>query len=42
MLTTVRDMMGFKKLTEFTGVIGADASPKEFAKLNRQLNKVKK
>ena len=42
MLTTVRDMMGFKKLTEFGGVIGTEATQKEFAKLNRQLTKIKK
>ena len=42
MLTTLRDMMGFKKLTEFSSSLGGDITQKDFAKLNRQLNKVKK
>ena len=42
MLTTLRDMMGFKKLTEFSGALGAEITAKDFAKLNRQLNKIKK
>ncbi len=41
MLTTVRDMMGFKKITEFSSISG-DISKKDIAKLNRQLNKIKK
>ena len=41
MLTTVRDMMGFKKLTEFTSISG-EVALKDVAKLNRMLNKVKK
>ncbi len=40
MLTTIRDMMGFKKLTEFTAA--GDVSKKELAQLNRMLNKIKK
>ena len=41
MLTTLRDMMGFRKLTEFSS-IGGEISQKDIAKLNRMLNKVKK
>ena len=41
MLTTVRDMMGFKKLTEFTSISG-EVPLKDVAKLNRMLIKVKK
>ena len=41
MLTTVRDMMGFKKITEFTSISG-DVPLKDVARLNRMLNKVKK
>ena len=41
MLTTVRDMMGFKKIYEFSSISG-EVSKKDLAKLNRQLNKVKK
>ena len=40
MLTTVRDMMGFKKLTELSSLGGFDQ--KDLAQLNRQLSKVKK
>ena len=41
MLTTLRDMMGFKKLTEFTSISG-EISKKDLAQLNRQLNKIQK
>lgn len=41
MLTTVRYMMGFKKITEFTSISG-EVSLKEVARLNRMLIKVKK
>ena len=40
MLTTIRDMMGFKKLTELSGAAGV--TQKELAQLNRLLNKIKK
>jgi len=40
MLTTIRDMMGFKKLTEMMSA--GDIPLKDVAKLNRMLNKVKK
>ena len=40
MLTTVRDMMGFKKITEM--VMAEDVSKKELAQLNRLLNRIKK
>jgi hypothetical protein len=38
MLTTIRDMMGFKKITEM--VMAGDVSKKEFAQLNRLLNRI--
>ena len=41
MLTTVRDMMGFNKFVDSLSLTGG-ATPKEFAQLNRQLNKIKK
>ena len=41
MLTTIRDMMGFKKIDEFSGSLG-DMTAKDVAKLNRQLIKIKK
>ena len=41
MLTTVRDMMGFKKINEFSSISG-EITQKDLAKLNRMLNKVKK
>ena len=41
MLDTLRDMMGFRKLTEFSS-IGGDISPKQVAQLNRLLSRVKK
>ena len=41
MLTTVRDMMGFNKFVDSLSITGG-ATPKEFAQLNRQLNKIKK
>ena len=41
MLTTVRDMMGFNKLAVSFDSFGKP-SAKELAKLNRQLNKIKK
>ena len=40
MLTTIRDMMGFKKITEM--VMASDVSKKELAQLNRLLNRIKK
>ena len=40
MLTTIRDMMGFKKITEM--VMAGDVSKKELAQLNRLLNRIKK
>ncbi len=40
MLTTLRDMMGFKKLGELSSL--ADISPKSLAQLNRLLSRVKK
>ena len=40
MLTTVRDMMGFKKITDLSS-LGA-ATPKQLAQLNRMLIKIKK
>ncbi len=41
MLTTIRDMMGFKKITEMVGMSG-EISQKELAQLNRLLNRIKK
>ena len=41
MLTTVRDMMGFRKVVESIESF-VKPSQKEVAKLNRQLNKIKK
>lgn len=41
MLTTVRDMMGFGKLTDVLSMTGG-ATAKELAQLNRQLIKIKK
>ena len=40
MFTTIRDMMGFKKITEM--VMAGDVSKKELAQLNRFLNRIKK
>ena len=40
MLTTIRDMMGFKKIIEFAE--NGEVSRKELAQLNRMLNKIKK
>ena len=41
MLTTLRDMMGFYKLTQFSS-LGADISQKDLAQLNRLISRVKK
>lgn len=41
MLTTVRDMVGFRKITGFAN-IGGEIPRKELAKLNRMINKIKK
>ena len=41
MLTTVRDMMGFRKISEFTSISG-EVSQKQLAQLNRLLSRVKK
>ncbi|MBR4026712.1 MAG: beta-galactosidase [Lachnospiraceae bacterium] len=41
MLTTLRDMMGFRKISEFS-TIGGEISAKDMAQLNRQLIKIKK
>ncbi len=41
MLTTIRDMLGFKKMTEIIAS-GGGASAKDIAQLNRLLNKIKK
>ena len=41
MLTTLRDMMGFRKISEF-GSIAGDITPKQLAQLNRLLSRVKK
>ena len=40
MLTTIRDMMGFRKITEMTAM--GEVSPKQIAQLNRLLSRVKK
>ena len=40
MLTTVRDMMGFRKISEMSSL--AEATPKQLAQLNRLLSRVKK
>ena len=42
MLTTLRDMMGFMKITESTSLMGGGVGPKELAQLNRLLSRVKK
>ncbi len=41
MLTTVRDMMGFRKISEFSSISG-EVSQKQLAQLNRLLSRVKK
>lgn len=40
MLTTIRDMMGFRKIKEMTAM--GEVSPKQIAQLNRLLIRVKK
>ena len=40
MLTTVRDMMGFRKISDLSSL--GDMSPKQLAQLNRLLSRVKK
>ena len=42
MIGLLKDMMGDKKINELSSVAGGNVSDKDLAKLNRQLNKIKK